>query len=42
MISAKECYSGISLVLVRAVVVLNLIGGTEPCKLHQCIHRTLC
>ena len=22
-------------------VVLNLIGGTEPCKLHQCIHRTL-
>ena len=22
-------------------MVLNLIGGTEPCKLHQCIHRTL-
>ena len=22
-------------------VVLTLIGGTEPCELHQCIHRTL-
>ena len=22
-------------------VVLNLIGGTEPCKVHQCIQRTL-
>ena len=22
-------------------MVLNLIGGTEPCKLHQCSHRTL-
>ena len=26
--------------LCRAVI-LNLIGGTEPYKLHQCIHRTL-
>ena len=22
-------------------VVLNLFWGTEPCELHQCIHRTL-
>ena len=27
-------------IAIRAVV-LNLIGGTEPCKFHQCIHRTL-